>query len=151
MHQAEIWAFNLVLKHEFAGGGCISHLDRVSNNIQDPEAEEPLVWEYLWNDPLSSQIMTKLPYPLDKHGFVDNFRRGTGHLFSDKALDEFLARNELTHVIRAHEVKEVGFQVQHKRKLLTVFSSSRYCNGSNDAATVLVDNKKLRLIRLDTT
>ena len=45
-------------------------------------------------------------------GFVSNFRRGTGHMFSPDALDDFLARNGLSHVIRAHEVKEAGFQVQ---------------------------------------
>jgi diadenosine tetraphosphatase ApaH/serine/threonine PP2A family protein phosphatase len=33
-------------------GGHISYLDKVSNDISDPEDEEPLVWEYLWNDPL---------------------------------------------------------------------------------------------------
>ena len=44
-------------------------------------------------------------------GFVSNFRRGTGHMFSPSALDDFLARNGLSHVIRAHEVKEAGFQV----------------------------------------
>ena len=44
-------------------------------------------------------------------GFVSNFRRGTGHMFSPGALDDFLARNALSHVIRAHEVKEAGFQV----------------------------------------
>ena len=44
-------------------------------------------------------------------GFVSNFRRGTGHMFSAEALDEFLTRNSLSHVIRAHEVKEAGFQV----------------------------------------
>ena len=38
-------------------------------------------------------------------------RRGTGHMFSETALDEFLRRNGLSHVIRAHEVKAAGFQV----------------------------------------
>ena len=47
-------------------------------------------------------------------GFVSNFRRGTGHMFSPDALDDFLSRNGLSHVIRAHEVKEAGFQVRKK-------------------------------------
>jgi hypothetical protein len=32
-------------------------------------------------------------------------------MFSPGALDDFLTRNGLSHVIRAHEVKEAGFQV----------------------------------------
>ncbi len=35
-------------------------------------------------------------------------------MFSPGALDDFLARNGLSHVIRAHEVKEAGFQVNNK-------------------------------------
>ena len=116
------------------GGGMVDHLDKVSNDIADPEEDEPLVWEYLWNDPLAATYKLPPDTTVDKTGFVHNFRRSTGHLFTDTALDEFLARNGLTHVIRAHEVKQAGFQVQHKKKLLTVFSSSRYCNGSNDCA-----------------
>jgi len=47
----------------------------------------------------------------ESHGFVENYRRGTGHMFSLKALDDFLSRNNLSLVIRAHEVKPSGFQV----------------------------------------
>lgn len=99
--------------------GLISALDRVSNDLPDPEATAPLVWEFLWNDPLPPESSSLPPAAQTRKslkkdssgGFVSNFRRGTGHMFSPGALDDFLARNGLSHVIRAHEVKEAGFQV----------------------------------------
>ena len=134
--------------------GLISSLDRVSNDLPDPESMAPLVWEFLWNDPLPPETSSLPPaaqtrrslkkgtlyiriylacynnsltakllifsfqcriHILDASGgFVSNFRRGTGHMFSPDALDDFLSRNGLSHVIRAHEVKEAGFQVRKK-------------------------------------
>ncbi len=134
--------------------------------LRDPENESPLAWELLWNDPLSNEMRD-----LDNtnNGFISNVRRGTGFFFSSKALNDFLHQNSLSYVVRAHEVQQQGFKVRLFRnissvfikciylkvqlngRLLTVFSSSHYCGGENEAATVLCDSNKLRLIRLDTS
>jgi hypothetical protein len=135
--------------------------------LRDPENECPLAWELLWNDPLSNDMRD-----LDNtnNGFISNVRRGTGFFFSSKALNDFLHQNSLSYVVRAHEVQQQGFKViffckyllffyslyfilkvQLNGRLLTVFSSSHYCGGENEAATVLCDSNKLRLIRLDTS
>ncbi|BFZ18977.1 hypothetical protein BsWGS_22015 [Bradybaena similaris] len=134
-------------------GGNIEAINRIPSPLSDPEIESPLAWELLWSDPLSSSdklTEATIQELQENHGFTFNTRRGTAHFFSCEALCAFLDRNGLSHVIRAHEVQETGFKVQQQGKLLTVFSSSRYCGGSNEAACVLADNYKLRLIRIDT-
>lgn len=134
-------------------GGNIEAINKIPSPLADPETESPLAWELLWSDPLSSSdnlTEASIKELKENHGFTFNSRRGTAHFFSCEALCNFLERNGLSHVIRAHEVQEAGFKVQQQGKLLTVFSSSRYCGGSNEAACVLADNFKLRLIRIDT-
>ena len=41
--------------------GLISSLDRVSNDLPDPESMAPLVWEFLWNDPLPPETSSLPP------------------------------------------------------------------------------------------
>ncbi|CAF3444995.1 unnamed protein product [Rotaria socialis] len=133
-------------------GDFISTVNDVVVPLIDPENESPLAWEIMWNDPFSIDTNTIGQIPNGANGgFFNNTRRSTGNYFTCEALLAFLDKNNFTHVIRAHEVQQVGFKVQLSGRLLTVFSSSHYCGGTNEAATVLVDSAKLRLIRLDTT
>ena len=125
-------------------------IEKIPCPLRDPENECPIAWEILWNDPLTSDLQFTKEELSRNNGYIHNSRRGTAHFFSNEALATFLNKNNLSHVVRAHEVQQVGFKVQLGGKLLTVFSSSFYCGGMNEAATVLVDSNKLRLIRLDT-
>ncbi|KAK2170289.1 hypothetical protein LSH36_3g04007 [Paralvinella palmiformis] len=136
-----------------SGGGYIGAINEIPVPLRDPEEESLLAWDILWSDPVNPDFLTteELDTLKENDGFVFNSRRGTANFFSTEALLSFLNRNNLTHVIRAHEVKQVGFQVQQQGKLLTVFSSSHYCGGSNEAACILANNSKLRMIRIDTT
>lgn len=59
------------------------------------------------------------------HGFAENNRRGTGHFFSSQALDLFLKSNGLSYVIRAHEMKQAGFQVRLTFGKLTIVAVRR--------------------------
>ena len=62
------------------------------------------------------QVTPDVKEDLDKQkGFVFNTRRGTAHFFSIEALVSFLEKNGLSHVIRAHEVQEAGFQVRFQK------------------------------------
>lgn len=123
--------------------------------LPNPEEDSLLAWDLMWSDPIaeSSELMNDyVKEAFEKNeGFAPNTRRGAGNFWSLGALKSFLEKNGFSHVIRAHEVKEAGFQVQYSARLLTVFSSSYYCGGSNEAACILVDANKLRVIRLDTT
>ncbi|XP_068914444.1 uncharacterized protein [Tenebrio molitor] len=119
--------------------------------LNDPQDQSSLAWELMWNDPIRTKNMTdKIAMELlANEGFAVNTRRGTAHIFSVEALEKFLSANGFTHLVRAHEVVEAGFYLQQKGHLLTVFSSSKYCGGTNMAACVLADQGKLRILRLE--
>ncbi|CAH1113640.1 unnamed protein product [Psylliodes chrysocephalus] len=131
----------------------ISAINDIPVPLTQPDAQSSLAWELMWNDPVRPKAVDeKLAVELlANEGFAVNARRGTAHIFSVEALERFLKANQLTHLIRAHEVAVAGFQVLQKGKLLTVFSSSKYCGGRNDAACIMVDSGKLRVLRLETS
>ncbi|CAG9773159.1 unnamed protein product [Ceutorhynchus assimilis] len=130
----------------------LSAINEIPVVLSQPDSQSSLAWEIMWNDPVRPKTVNdKLAMELlANEGFAVNTRRGTAHIFSVEALERFLRANQLSHLIRAHEVAQAGFHVQQKGKLLTVFSSSRYCGGNNDAACIMADQGKLRPLRLET-
>lgn len=98
----------------------------------------------------TSSIASTSPQQMINDGFVANIKRGTAYLFSDQAINNFLKLNNLTHVIRAHEVIPTGFAFHGDGRVITIFSSSKYCGLNNQAACALVDQNKIRILRLDT-
>ncbi|GAB4824812.1 Serine/threonine-protein phosphatase 5 [Ancistrocladus abbreviatus] len=77
--------------------------------------EEGLMCELLWSD----------PQPLPGRG---PSKRGVGLSFGPDVTKRFLADNNLDLVVRSHEVKDEGYQIEHDGKLITVFSAPNYCD-----------------------
>nr|XP_053626729.1 uncharacterized protein LOC128684523 isoform X2 [Cherax quadricarinatus] len=133
--------------------GCLSELDNIPCPLPTPETQSSLAWQMMWNDPIAAEDMTDdvLEQLVGNKGFAYNEKRQTACVFNRAAFDSFLKRHSLTHVVRAHEVKQAGFEIQQGGRLMTVFSSSHYCGGSNEAACILVHNYRMRAIRIDTS
>lgn len=74
---------------------------------------------------LMSDILWSDPQPLPGWG---PSKRGVGKSFGPDVTAAFLELNDLTVVIRSHEVKEEGYLVEHNGKCITVFSAPNYCD-----------------------
>ncbi|XP_066972863.1 uncharacterized protein [Macrobrachium rosenbergii] len=133
--------------------GSLQELEKIPCPLSMPETQSNLAWQLMWNDPVGMEDSNeKVANELsDNDGFAFNEKRQTGYIFNQAAFSSFLKVNGLTHVVRAHEVKEVGFEIQQSGRLMTVFSSSHYCGGSNEAACILVHDYRMRIIRIDTS
>ena len=84
-----------------------------------PRGREPpetgLMADLLWSD----------PQPLKGRSFS---KRGVGYSFGSDYTDAFLATNQLELIVRSHEVKDEGYEVDHDGKCITIFSAPNYCD-----------------------
>nr|CAD1842223.1 unnamed protein product [Ananas comosus var. bracteatus] len=53
---------------------------------------------------------------------------GCGLSFGADVTKRFLQENNLELVVRSHEVKDEGYEIEHDGKLITVFSAPNYCD-----------------------
>lgn len=117
-------------------GGLFSKDDVTLDQIRkvNREGEPPddgLMVEMLWSDP--QPATGRLPS-----------KRGVGVAFGKDVTENFLKTNGLKLVIRSHEMKEEGYEIEHDGKLVTVFSAPNYCDQmGNKGAFIRLDGKTM--------
>jgi len=96
------------------GNGLLQSVNTIACPLPKPEEMSELAWELMWSDPLHlDQLNQEQIAKINMvNGYGQNPRRGTGHVFNSDALKQFLQKNKLSHVVRAHEVQQSGFQVR---------------------------------------
>lgn len=63
--------------------------------------------------------------------------RGSGYIFGVSAVEEFLRREGLTKIIRAHQCVQIGVQKMMSDTLYTVFSCSNYAEAADNRCGLL--------------
>ena len=93
--------------------------------------EEGLLCDILWSDPDENAS-----------GWGAN-DRGVSVTFNEKVLKNFLEKNELDLLCRAHQVVEDGYEFFGNRSLVTVFSAPNYCGEFDNSGSIMEVDEEL--------
>lgn len=101
----------------------VSHLDKFDR--LNPIGHEHVIEDMMWSDPCnqSEQYVPSL--------------RGKGVTFGFLPLKEFLNKNSMDMLIRAHQCVKRGVSKDCGGMVVTVFSTSNYCNENHNYAGVI--------------
>jgi serine/threonine-protein phosphatase 2B catalytic subunit len=104
--------------------------------------------DILWADPLEEFGQEKT-----SEYFIHNHVRGCSYFFSYPAACNFLEKNNLLSVIRAHEAQDAGYRMYRKTRttgfpsVMTIFSAPNYLDVYNNKAAVLKYENNVMNIR----
>ena len=87
--------------------------------------------EFLWSDPEEISDWESNP-------------RGAGVIFGSQLVDKFLKTNNITFIVRAHQLIMEGYRMHFNGKLFTVWSAPNYCYRCNNMAAILQLDENLR-------
>jgi len=100
----------------------------------------------IWSDPASEE---QEQYSVDPEtGFGESLRGGGAICFGNKAITDFLAQQNFSYIMRAHEAHAEGVAVSKGARVFTVFSTSKDHNQGSQALAgcILVDGEKLQVV-----
>ncbi|GAB4860086.1 Serine/threonine-protein phosphatase PP1 isozyme 2 [Ancistrocladus abbreviatus] len=116
-------------------GGLSPDLSTVEQikNIPRPTdvPESGLLCDLLWSDP-SREIKG--------WGMND---RGVSYTFAADIVAEFLMKNDMDLICRAHQVVEDGYEFFADRQLVTIFSAPNYCGEFDNAGAMMSVDESL--------
>ncbi|XP_055354934.1 serine/threonine-protein phosphatase 2B catalytic subunit gamma isoform-like isoform X2 [Paramacrobiotus metropolitanus] len=107
------------------------------DRFREPPAHGPLC-DLIWADP-----NTDFGNEKTNDFFTHNSTRGCSYYYTYPAVCDFLNRNNLLSVIRAHEVQDMGYKMYKENKatgfpaLITVFSAPNYLDVYQNKAAIL--------------
>ncbi|CAM8948496.1 unnamed protein product [Rhodiola kirilowii] len=111
-------------------GVKLSDIRAIDRFCEPPE--EGLMCEILWSDPQPN--LGRGPS-----------KRGVGLSFGPDVTKRFLENNNLDLIVRSHEVKDEGYEIDHDGKLITVFSAPNYCDQmGNKGAFIRFESPELK-------
>ena len=77
--------------------------------------------DLLWSDPAAKEQEKRL----DKSGFGEGERGPGAVCYGEKAIQNFLDTNGMSHIVRAHEPTQKGINISKGGRVITIFSTSR--------------------------
>ncbi|CAK7331414.1 unnamed protein product [Dovyalis caffra] len=104
----------------------LTNLDQIRNLPRPTDVPDSgLLCDLLWSDP-----------DKDIKGWGMN-DRGVSYTFGPDKVAEFLMKNDMDLVCRAHQVVEDGYEFFAERQLVTIFSAPNYCGEFDNAGAMM--------------
>ena len=106
----------------------LDDIRKLNRHNQRQPGQSGLMMEMLWTDPQTAPGRGPS-------------KRGVGLQFGPDVTKRFCEKNGLEAVIRSHEVRMEGYEVEHDGKCITVFSAPKYCDTTeNKGAYINVES-----------
>ena len=103
-------------------GVTIEEIKKIDRFKEIPESG--LMSELLWSDPC-------------KENGRQPSKRGVGMSFGPDVAKKFLEENNLNLLVRSHEVKMEGYEVEADGKVITIFSAPNYCDQMGNKGAII--------------
>ncbi|KAJ9641978.1 Palmitoyl-protein thioesterase 1 [Coniosporium apollinis] len=110
----------------------LDDIRKFNRHKQRQPGQSGLMMEMLWTDPQTNPGRGPS-------------KRGVGLQFGPDVTKRFCEKNGLEAVIRSHEVRMEGYEVEHDGRCITVFSAPKYCDSTENKGAYINIGPELKL------